>query len=367
MSELFDEFTINNLQIENRFVRSATTSYWSKPDGTLRDIIIAHYKELAQGNIGLIIKGHSFVHPSGKAHEGQSGLSNENHLPKMEELVNTVHFSDSKIIAQLNHGGYAVNEDRVTASEYSTAKWTARKASIEEIEQIISYFASSAELAVQAGFDGVQIHAAHGYLVSQFLSDHVNKRQDKYGGSLKNRSRILFEIYDAIRKKIGTNVACGIKLNCDDFAAKKGVKIEDAITLGKELVSKGIDFIELSGGGPKQERAVRKARGRAKKNAPYYEATFAGHAERFRKAIPNIPLALVDGIRTKKAMDGLLAENVVDLISMSKPFIIEPNLVNELQRGQEESKCIDCGKCVSQENFAKRMLRCYYLHPLKDG
>lgn len=359
MSRLFSPFKIKNLELKNRLMRSATTSYWSDEEGILREPIIDYFKKLSKGGVGLIIKGHSYVNKKGKAHTGQSGLAHQKHVPRMKELTNIVHSNNAGFIAQLNHAGYAAKADRVTASDYKTDNWEARGLTYKEIQEIINDFAHSAELALQANFDGVQIHAAHGYLISQFLSDRVNKREDRYGGSLKNRARILLEVYDAIRNKIGNKGIISVKLNCDDFTPEGGVRLNDSIQVIEWLVEKGIDLIEISGGGPEQVKDIRKTRARADEDSGYYEANFAGHVENIRKAFPSQPLAIVDGIRHRRTMDKLLEKNVVDLISMSKPFIIEPDFPNRLANGQQKSACTDCGLCTSREYFGKMMLQCH--------
>ncbi|NPE07428.1 MAG: NADH:flavin oxidoreductase [Asgard group archaeon] len=361
MSKIFTSFKIKNLELKNRLIRSATTSYWSDEEGVLRAPILEYYDALAKGGLGFIIKGHSYVLESGKAHTGQSGLTNERHLPKMEELVKIVHSHDVPIIAQINHAGMSGKVDRVTASQYITENWEAREASLDDIQQIIEGFANAADLAIQAGFDGVQIHAAHGYLVSQFLSDRVNKREDKYGGPLKNRVRLLLDIYDVIKKKIGNAPIVAVKMNCDDFAPEGGITIKESVVIANWLDEKGIDLIEISGGGPEQNRDIRKTRAKPVEESLYYEANFAGHAEKIRNTVPSVPLALVDGIRNVSAMNAILDCNLADLISMSKPLINEPDFPNKLREGQKEASCIDCRECVSKERFGKMMLSCAQL------
>lgn len=363
MSIIFSDFKLKHLTLKNRLIRSATTSYWSDENGILRQPILDYYEKLAKGGLGFIIKGHSYIMESGKAHTGQSGLTNEKHLPKMKELVNIVHSHDVPIIAQLNHAGLSSKADRVTASVFKTDAWEAREATTDDIHAIIESFAYSAELAVQAGFDGVQIHSAHGYLISQFLSDNVNKRKDKYGGSLRNRAQLLFDVFNAVRKKIGNEPIISAKFNCDDFAAEGGIQIKDSLQIAAWLAEKDLDLLEISGGGPKQDRAIRKERGKPAKDSGYYEANFAGHTEKIRKITPNMSLALVDGLRSKKAMENILEAKVTDLISMSKPLIIEPDLPNKLKHEQKKSECIDCRKCVSPERFGKRMLTCGVIDP----
>jgi len=361
MSKIFTSFKIKNLELKNRLIRSATTSYWSDVEGVLRAPILEYYDALAKGGLGFIIKGHSYVLENGKAHTGQSGLTNEKHLPKMKELTKIVHSHDVPIIAQINHAGMVGKVDRVTASLYKTENWEAREASLDDIQQIIEGFANAADFAIQAGFDGVQIHAAHGYLVSQFLSDRVNKRKDKYGGTLENRARLLLDIYDGIKKKIGNAPCVAVKMNCDDFAPEGGITIKESVVIANWLDEKGIDLIEISGGGPEQNRDIRKTRAKPEEKSLYYEANFAGHAEKIRNTVPSVPLALVDGIRNVSAMNAILDCNLADLISMSKPLINEPDFPNKLKEGQQKASCIDCRECVSEERFGKMMLSCAQL------
>ncbi len=363
MSKLFSAFMLGKLELKNRFVRSATTSYWSDEQGILTDPILDYYEQLAKGDIGLIIKGHSYITEKGKAHTGQSGLIDEKHIPRMMELTKMVHEYGSKIIAQLNHGGATSSADRATASVHKTENWESRELSVEDINNIVEDFGQAADNAIKAGFDGVQIHGAHGYLVSQFLSDIVNKREDDYGGTLEKRARLLFDIYDKIRSKLGLDAIIGIKLNCDDFAPENGFGISDSIQVAKWLSDRGIDFIEISGGGFQQKPEIRKTRGRAEEASGYNEATWGEHARKIRDAVPKLPLILVDGIRSRSTMDNLLDNKIVDLISMSKPFINEPDFVKLLKSGQEKASCIDCRKCISREYFGKTMLRCFHRFP----
>ncbi|NHJ86846.1 MAG: NADH:flavin oxidoreductase [Asgard group archaeon] len=358
MVKLFDSFVLKNLKIKNRLMRSATTSYWSDSEGIITEPILEYYQKLVMGGYGFIIKGHSYVLESGKAHVGQSGLTSEKHISQMKKITNLSHKNEIPIIAQLNHAGYSSIIERITASNYTTKNWSAREATLNEIQLIVEAFANAAEIAIQAGFDGVQIHGAHGYLISQFLSDNVNKRTDKYGGSLENRARLLFEIFDAIKNRIGNAPILAIKMNCDDFAPEGGITIKESIQIAHWLDEKGIDLIEISGGGPKQDSDIRKLRGKPSKEKQYFEANFAGHAEKIRSTIPSVPLALVDGFRSRVAMDAALADNLIDFISLSKPTIIEPDFPNRLKAGQMMSSCINCRKCLSEERFGKMMLSC---------
>jgi 2,4-dienoyl-CoA reductase-like NADH-dependent reductase (Old Yellow Enzyme family) len=355
MSLLFEPFKIGSMDIKNRFMRSATTSYWSDKRGIIRPKITDLYRRLAQGGVGLIVKGHLYVKDSGKAHIGMAGISHDYHVPKLKKLTDEVHKYGGKIIAQLNHGGIYSIVDKAGPSENAAGLKT-RSLSSEEIREIVEAFGKAAERALVAGFDGVQIHGAHGYLISQFLSRLVNKRKDEWGGTLEKRMRLLLEVYDSIRARVGNKTPVMLKINCDDFSPN-GFTIKDSLQVTKTMCKRGLQLIEVSGGGIGNRK---KLRARARSTDPdLSEASFAGHATKIRKVTQPTPMALVNGIRSLKCMKAIINKNLADVISMSRPFIKDPDLVKKLQAGQDASNCTSCSKCISKEVFGKMMLRCH--------
>jgi 2,4-dienoyl-CoA reductase-like NADH-dependent reductase (Old Yellow Enzyme family) len=356
MSLLFEPFRIGSLEVKNRFVRSATTSYWSDKRGVIRSKIVDLYRALAKGDVGLIIKGHLFVKDSGKAHVGMAGISSDYHIPKLRELTAEVHKNDGKIVAQLNHGGLYSIVDRAGPSEYRVEGGRARALSSEEIHDIVEAFGEAAERAIAAGFDGIQIHGAHGYLISQFLSRLANRRTDEWGGNSENRMRLLLEVYEAIRGSIGDRVPVMLKINCDDFSPS-GFTIADAAEVVETICKRGLHAIEVSGGGIGRQED-RRARARSP-DQELVEASFAGHAPKIREATKPTPMALVNGIRSLKCMEAIVNKDLADLISMSRPFIREPNLVKRLEAGHKAAACTSCNLCISKEVFSKMMLRCH--------
>jgi 2,4-dienoyl-CoA reductase-like NADH-dependent reductase (Old Yellow Enzyme family) len=356
MSHLFEPFRIGSMEIRNRFMRSATTSYWSDKRGIIRSEIIDLYRRLAKGGVGLIVKGHLYVKDSGKAHVGMAGISNDCHVPKLKELTSEVHKNDAKIIAQLNHGGVTSVVDRAGPSERAVGSLKIRALSSEEILDIIEAFGEAAERAVAAGFDGVQIHGAHGYLISQFLSKLVNRRTDEWGGSLTKRMRLLLAVYGAVRAKVGDSIPVMLKMNCDDFSPD-GFTIEDSVKVAEAICRRGLQAIEVSGGGIGSRDDLRV---RARSLDPELgETSFAGHAAKIRKATKPTPMALVNGIRSLKCMEAIISKDLADLVSLSRPFIREPDLVKRLKAEQEASTCTSCNVCISKEVFGKMMLRCH--------
>jgi 2,4-dienoyl-CoA reductase-like NADH-dependent reductase (Old Yellow Enzyme family) len=356
MSLLFEPYRLGPLVLRNRFVRSATTSYWSDEEGNIRPEIVSLYRKLSEGGAGLIIKGHLYVTNTGKAHAGMAGISEDHHLHGLKALTEAVHQQECSIVAQLNHAGLLSVVDRAGPSEYVEQAWKARALSGSEIRDIVEAFGDAAEKALMAGFDGVQIHGAHGYLVSQFLSRLTNRRTDEWGGSLEKRMHLLLEVYDEIRRRVGLNTPVLLKLNCDDFSPD-GFTVEDSAKVAQTISNKGVDCIEVSGGGVGRRPELL---ARAASNDPELkEATFSGYAMRIREATKPSPLALVNGIRTRRCMDVIVREGTADLISMSRPFIKEPDLVRRLEAGQQAAKCTTCNTCSSEKVFGKMMLHCH--------
>jgi 2,4-dienoyl-CoA reductase-like NADH-dependent reductase (Old Yellow Enzyme family) len=358
--DLFAPYTLGRLELRNRFVRSATTSAWADARGLVGPEIVERYGELARGEVGLIIKGHLYVDPKGKAHAGMAGVSDDAHIPGLAQVTDAVHGSGGVVFAQINHGGCEAEAgERMGPSALETPEWRARAMDAGEIREAIGAFGTAARRCVDAGFDGVQIHAAHGYLASQFLSRLANRRTDEWGGSLTDRARLLREIFLEIRSRLGSDVPVGVKLNCDDFS-DDGFTVEEAAETAGELSRLGVDFIEVSGGGFGEEA---RHRARARSSDPALaEAGFAGHCATIRKVTGATPLALVDGLSSLAGMQAVVDSGLADLVSLSRPLIRERDLVGRLAAGQPEVTCTRCDGCF--DCFGVAMLRCVLDEPL---
>jgi 2,4-dienoyl-CoA reductase-like NADH-dependent reductase (Old Yellow Enzyme family) len=291
-----------------------------------------------------------YVQPVGKQSMGQIGVYSDELTPGLTELAQAVHDWDGKIVAQIVHcGGQAdrgqtgglrtVAPSAIESPGYST---TPRELTVYEIHEIIDDFASAAGRLQKAGFDGVQLHGAHGYLLSQFLSPLRNQRTDEYGGSLENRARCCLEVYRAVRSVVGSDFPVMIKLNVNDFLEGSTTE-EDSCFLAEALAAEGIDAIEVSGGTPGSGK-LGAARPGIKK--PSDEAYFLPQAEAIRRAAPSVPLMLVGGIRSPEIMEGILAAGTADYFSMSRPLIREPRLPARWQSGDmRRAACISCLGC----------------------
>ncbi|KPJ78603.1 MAG: NADH:flavin oxidoreductase [Deltaproteobacteria bacterium SG8_13] len=347
MSILFEPITIGSLILPNRFVRSATWEGMAGDDGRCTDRLIELTVKLVEGGIGLIITSHSYVHRRGQAGPWQLGIYGDSLIPGLTRMTRAVHERSGKIVAQLAHAGlYAdtqlTGRSPLAPSAVSDAGETVpEEMRAADIQQLVAAFAAAAARAKTAGFDGVQIHAAHGYLLSQFLSPRFNRRSDAYGGNVINRARIVLEVLAAVRQQVGPDYPVLIKMNTGDYL-EGGLELTDALEVGVLLETAGIDAIELSGGtgASGKLRPVRAGIHREEQEA-YFEAA----AREFRKRV-RVPLLLVGGVRSFSVADRIVSQNIADCISMSRPFIREPDLVNRWKSGdRSRSTCLSDNRC----------------------
>ena len=253
MRIMFEASEINGLQLSNRFVRSATWEGMATESGECTSKLIDLMAGLAGGGVGLIISGHTYVSPEGQAGPWQLGVYRDDLLPGLETMTKAVHEKGGKIVMQLAHAGYfsfaklTGRTPMAPSHVEGFAKGPRQEMTLEDIQNVVKAFGAAAKRAQCAGFDGVQIHSAHGYLLSQFLSPAFNKRKDQYGGDIRNRARALVEVLRSIRDTVGNNYPVLVKINCRDFI-ENGLTLEDSLQVGAMLEENGIDAIELSGG-----------------------------------------------------------------------------------------------------------------------
>jgi 2,4-dienoyl-CoA reductase-like NADH-dependent reductase (Old Yellow Enzyme family) len=360
MSVLFDPIELNGMKVPNRLVRSATNDRLADFTGDANDALIAVYEALAAGGVGLIITGHAYVSSNGKASPEMIGVHNDSMVPGLARLVQAVHKYDSKIVLQINHAGRQTStailgETPVAPSAVYNplTEETPKELAADEIEALIGDYVAATRRGIAAGFDGVQIHCAHGYLGSQFISPYTNKRTDQWGGSLENRMRFPLEVYRRIRKSAGDHYPVMVKLNSEDFLTG-GLTIEDSAEIAGVLSREGIDAIEISGS--MAEAGPYMARKDISEEAD--EAYFLPNAREFRKVI-DVPLILVGGVRSPGLMERLLSEGEADMMSMSRPFIREPDLVNRWKNGtRRKADCISCNGCFK---YRDEQVRCILL------
>ena len=347
MPKLFEPAVINAMALPNRFVRSATWEGMATEDGACTPKLTNLLVELARGGVGLIITGHAYVRQDGQAGPWQLGIYEDELVPGLQAMTDAVHAGGGKVVMQLNHAGIFANSELTGQAPMAPSKVEGfrglppREMTTKDIHEVVQAFGRSARRAKEAGFDGVQIHSAHGYLLSQFLSPVFNHRLDKYGGTLENRARTLLEALQAIRERVGPRYPVLVKLNCQDFT-ENGLGLDDSVQVGVMLAKGGIDAIELSGGLPISRNL---GAARVGINAEDKEAYFRNEARTFKEQV-RAPLILVGGIRSYYLAERLVEEEMADYVSMSRPLIREPALISRWRSGDlRRATCVSDNKC----------------------
>jgi 2,4-dienoyl-CoA reductase-like NADH-dependent reductase (Old Yellow Enzyme family) len=351
MPELFEQTSISSMILANRFVRSATWEGMADKEGSVTHKLTEMMIELARGEVGLIISSYAFVSHEGQSSTGQLAVYDDRFLPGLRDMAMAVHSAGGKMALQLVHGGCNANSGLTglqligPSAVEKGGQVTCRQAGRKDIAAIISAFARAAGRAKQAGFDAIQIHAAHGFLLSQFLSPAFNKRKDEYGGVLENRARLLLEAVKSVRETVGSEYPVLIKLNSEDFL-EGGMTREEAIRVAGLLEKASVDAIELSGGtvaSPEKLMPPRPGRIKTPEQEVYYL-----EAARLYKQKVLIPLMLVGGIRSYDIAEGLVRNGTADYISMSRPLICEPSIVKRWREGDHRtSECVSDNACFT--------------------
>lgn len=348
MSILFTPAKIGSLEVPNRIVRSATGERMCRPDGRVTPLLVEFYARLGRGGTGLIITGHSFVREDGKASEGMMGVYSDKLLPGLSAIVQAVHQAGARVVCQLNHAGRQsrpelIGGKRPVAPSGVTDRAsgiTPRALGGEEIEPLIESYVAAACRCREAGFDGVQLHCAHGYLMSQFISPYTNRRDDAWGGSLEARARFPLEVLRRIRGRVGRDYPVLVKLNAEDFI-EGGLTLAESCRIAAMMAAEGIDAIEISAGmAETADRIVRK-----EIDSPEKEAYFLPYAREFRKHVP-VPLICVGGLRSLEVMERVIRSGAADFVSMCRPLIREPELPKKFRDGvATRAACISCNCC----------------------
>jgi len=348
MATLFDATAIKNMTLRNRIIRSATWEGMCEKDGQPTRKLAECYAALAKGGVGLIISGYTFVRPNGKQMPGKMGIHTDSFAKAFNTLTETVHANGGAIAIQLVHAGGQANPEisghpAVAPSAIQTRQFPTvpEELSPDQIQALVSAFAQGARRAKAWGFDAVQLHGAHGYLINQFLSPLTNRRTDAYGGSAENRCRFALQVYEAVREAVGKDFPVMIKLNAADNL-EGGLTADDALVAARKLDAAGIDAIEVSSGTP-ASGAVGPAR--EKINAPEKEA-YNLEPARAIKAHIACPVMVVGGFRSFDVAQKAIGEDGMDYIAMSRPLIREPDLPGRWQQGEKTpARCISCNKC----------------------
>ena len=325
--------------LPNRFGKSAMSEAMGTVDNHVTDELVRLYQRWAQGGTGLLITGNVMIDQMHLGEPHNVVIEDERDMALLKRWADAGKSKGGHIWVQLNHPGKQIPKMLATgdtlgpsaipfSKELKAHFKTPRALSDAEIHDIIGRFGRAAAIVKKAGFTGVQIHGAHGYLVSQFLSGHHNQRTDQWGGSLENRMRFPLEVYRAIRAAVGPDFPVSIKLNSADFQ-RGGFTEEESMTVAETLASEGLDLLEISGGNYENPAMAGQD---VKESTRQREAYFLDYAMEIRKRV-SIPLMVTGGFRTSEGMAAAVESGATDIVGLGRPLALEPDLPNRIMAG----------------------------------
>ncbi len=345
----FEKGNVGGIEVKNRIFRAATHEFTALDDGKVSPAFTKKYQDLSEGEIGLIITGYMCFSNSDHPSPGTILIDHDDAVPGLKKLTDMVHMNGTRIVAQLSHGGSQLYHEIDPTREVfapsnvtdPTSGITPTPFSTGQIRTFVKDFGEASLRAKQAGFDGIQIHGSHGYLLSKFLSPVYNERTDEYGGSPENNARILVEVLREIRTKCGDEYPVWVKLNCSDFdKGNPSLDYDDSLLVAaKALSANGIDAIELSGGTLAGEYSPC----RSKRHEAY-------HLEYAKKLTNEVgtQVILVGGIRNPDTIEKILSETDVQAVSIGRPLTREPGLVKRWMDGDRtKATCVACNGCFN--------------------
>lgn len=390
--KVFEESSIAGVKLRNRIMRSATHEGMGDTEGRPMPELTNLYTRLVKGGVGAIVTGFVSVQKNGRTLMNMRMFDDDRYIDDYQKLNATINELGTPVFLQLAHAGgstasFITGEKAVSPSPFNSVLYMRRSRQLtdREIKEIINSFVRAIERAKKSGFSGVQLHAAHGFLLCQFLSPHVNKRQDQWGGTIGNRFGIIAEIMAGARAKVGSYPIFA-KISAYD-GDRGGMRLEESIRVAELFQKAGCDALEISCGGindglntvrtpsvpaeafiefipwnrsmPTPVKTIFKAMMPllVKMHTPLHNYNVKAAVE-IKKHV-SIPIIVVGGIRRLEDIDNIISENKADYVAMSRPLIIEPNLVSKFKSGdQRESRCIDCGYCIP--GTMEQKLRCYH-------
>ncbi len=356
MKTIFDPTECKSLVLKNRLWRAATWLNMADEKGHLTDRLEQMYLDLAKGGVGAIITGYANILEEEQPNPGMLGIYDDCFIPEYRVFTDKIKETGTCIIMQIAYGGSATNFNvgsreiwGPSAVPHPLFKTTPTAMTHDHIATIVSAFAKASGRCKAAGFDGVELHGAHTYLLSQFLSPYYNRRTDQYGGSIENRARIIYEVLDAVRKEVGPDYPVFIKMHCSDEWGDNGLSVEESLQVALQLEKQGISGIEFSGGNLDTENypdlAPIRGKMRKEENQSYFAEKTAIIAEQL-----NIPVILIGGNRSPELMNKILNTTKIDYFSMARVLLSEPGLVNRWQQGNlGKPRCVACNKCWGKD------------------
>ena len=351
----FDTWYLGSLELRNRLVRSGTGEFAASQNGRVNEHLAPLFEAMVRGGVGLIVTGYTFIREDGRSDDDQSAIHTDDLVAPWRTVTDAVHAvsSQARIAVQLVHGGRQCKPGCVdiplapSSVHDPRAGITPRELTEDEIWALVEAFGQAARRAKAAGFDAIQLHAAHGYLISQFNSPHTNRRTDDWGGSVRKRARFFVEVLRRCRSEVGDEIPVFAKLNCTDLLPG-GITPEEAGEIAATLADERLAGIELSAW--MFEAPLDLAPSRKFDPSPEAEGYFLQEARIVRGILPKgTPLGLCGGIRSAETIERLLTTDGFDFVALSRPFIAEPDLANRLRAGQPRVACDSCNECLEGE------------------
>lgn len=352
MKTLFEETKIGSMALKNRLWRAATWLNMADDKGRLTKRLEEVYLDLAKGGVGTIITGYAFVLEDEQPNPGMLGIYDDSFIAEYKEFTEKIQAEGANIIMQIVYGGSFTNfqtDSRViwgpSALPHPLTKVVPTEMTDDNIKTLISAFALAADRVKAAGFDGVELHAAHSYLLSQFLSPYFNQRTDQYGGSIENRARIVFDVVEAVRDKVGPDYPVLIKMHCTDDWGESGLSEDESLYVALELEKRNITGIEFSGGNLDNKNFPNQGPGRsgilkAEKQSYFAEKT-AGIAAQLK-----VPVISVGGHRDAEKMEEILNDTSIEYFSLGRVLHSEADMVNRWKQSiSAKPRCLSCNKC----------------------
>jgi NADPH2 dehydrogenase len=348
MSTLFSEIIIGQVTIKNRIVMPPMVCFgYGVEQGLVTEEILKHYEARAKGGVGLIIVEATCVDEKGRLSPRQLGLWSDYQIDGFSKIAEVCHKHGARVLVQIHHAGVAtapgITDDAVSASDYTATammgrrKISARALTVEEIYTIQGKFVEAALRARAAGLDGIELHGAHGYLISQFHSPMVNKRKDEYGGSAENRARFAAEIIRGIRKAAGDGFIIDIRMGCNE------PDLESSIEIAGEMEKAGVDVLHVSSGMTTLTGMHADETPRVPEGFPYSWIIYGG--TEIKKHV-SVPIIVVNGIRTPEQASYLIENDLADFTAIGKGLLVDPEWANKAKQSLEVVPCIDCKTCA---------------------
>jgi 2,4-dienoyl-CoA reductase-like NADH-dependent reductase (Old Yellow Enzyme family) len=376
-TDIFSPAQLGPVTLRNRIIKAATFEA-STPDSLVTDDLIRYHRLPAAGGVGMTTVAYCAVSPGGRTDGWQLWMRPEA-VPGLRRLTEAIHAEGAAISAQIGHAGPVANARTNKAKAYAPVRFFnplsmrfAKKASRDDLDDITKAHANAARLAIESGFDAVEIHLGHNYLASSFLSPLINRRTDEFGGSLENRAKVARGLVTAVRQAVGDRIAVTAKLNMSD-GVRGGISLEESLQTAKWLEEDGgLDALELTAGSsllnplylfrgdapikefagafkPPLRWGIRMTGKKFLREYPYREAYLMGQAKQFRAEL-RMPLILLGGITNRDTMDLAMAEGF-DFVAMGRALLAEPDLINRIKADGDahsvRSACTHCNKCMA--------------------